>query len=76
MIFFIFVFIIAFLVISYILLFAKKNKAKKQNETTSVEKYHSQYIERREELRKHRDSSLKTKNFTTKYNSSIDYREK
>lgn len=69
------IFVIAFLVIMYVLMYAK-NKKRKENEISSVEEFRRNYIDRREEMQKRREIAQKNSNYITKYNSSEDYREK
>lgn len=67
--------IVAFLVVMYLISYAK-NKKKKENEISSVEEFRMNYIDRREEMKKRREIAQKNSNYITKYNSSEDYREK
>lgn len=69
------IFVIAFLVIMYLLSYAK-NKKRKENEISSVEEFRKNYIDRREEMKKRREIAQKNSNYITKYNSLEDYREK
>ena len=69
------IFVIAFLVVMYVLMYVK-NKKRKENEITSVEQFHNNYIDRRKEMKTRREIAQRNSNYVTKYNSSEDYREK
>lgn len=70
------VLIIAFLLLINVITFIKRNKRnKKINEPNSVKQYRKTYADRREAMGKHGDSSS-YENYVTKYNSTVDYREK
>lgn len=70
------IFIIAFLVVMYLLIFLRKSKKRKTDEINTVEEFHRDYAERMKNSRKQRDITSKTTNYVTKYNSSVDYIEK
>lgn len=70
------VFFIVFIAAGYMLIYLRRSKKDKADNVNSVEEYHRNYTEHREELRKRRNTALKTKNYVTKFNSSEDFREK
>lgn len=68
--------VVAFLIVMYVLIYAKRAKRnKKINETNVVDKYKRTYSDHRKAVEKRRDS-LSHNNYVTKYNSTEDYREK
>lgn len=73
---YIILFVGIFLVVMYILMYSRQNKRRKENEINAVDEFRSNYIDRREEMKKRREMRQGNANYITKYNSSEDYREK
>lgn len=70
---FLFIFIVLFLVVMYVFIY-RQNKRRRENQLSSVEEFRKNYINRREEMQKRRETAQMHSNYLTKYNSGEDYR--
>lgn len=73
----IFLLIIGFLVVMYVLIYARRYKdIKKNREKSTVQNYRETYVDTPRNIQRRRNAASQGTKHITKYNNSIDYREK